>query len=332
MFRIGYRTLKTAVATPIAISIAQFFHLHNFLSAGIIAILCIQNTKKKSLSAAWSRFVACMLNMMISSILFTVFGYHSFVIGLVLFLFIPITVMLKVNEGIVTSSVILLHFYANGHVTWSFLFNEFLIIMIGIGAALIMNLYMPSLDQTLINYQQQIEANFRIIFEEMIQYLRMDKMTWEGKEITETASLLEEGRKLAFRDVENRITTRDSFYYEYFKMREQQFEIIERCLPTLTSISTMVSQRNLVADFIEEVKNNIKPENTAQNRLDSLYRLQEEMKTMALPKDREEFEARAALYHFLQEMEQYLLIKSEFKDTVNGNKNEEQTSRKRETR
>jgi len=204
--------------------------------------------------------------------------------------------------------------------------------MIGIGAALIMNLYMPSLDQTLINYQQQIEANFRIIFEEMIQYLRMDKMTWEGKEITETASLLEEGRKLAFRDVENRITTRDSFYYEYFKMREQQFEIIERCLPTLTSISTMVSQRNLVADFIEEVKNNIKPENTAQNRLDSLYRLQEEMKTMALPKDREEFEARAALYHFLQEMEQYLLIKSEFKDTVNGNKNEEQTSRKRETR
>ncbi|WP_371862222.1 aromatic acid exporter family protein [Weizmannia acidilactici] len=35
MFRIGYRILKTAVGAPVAISIDQFFHLQNFLSAAI---------------------------------------------------------------------------------------------------------------------------------------------------------------------------------------------------------------------------------------------------------------------------------------------------------
>jgi uncharacterized membrane protein YgaE (UPF0421/DUF939 family) len=34
---------------------------------------------------------------------------------------------------------------------------------------------------------------------------------------------------------------------------------------------------------------------------------------MELPKSREEFEVRAALLHFIKEMESYLIIKSQFK-------------------
>ena len=46
-FSIGYRTIKTAVGTAIAIFIAQQFGLDNFASAGILTILCIQVTKKR---------------------------------------------------------------------------------------------------------------------------------------------------------------------------------------------------------------------------------------------------------------------------------------------
>ena len=60
-FRIGYRTLKTAVGATLAILIAQGLGLENFASAGIITILCIKNTKKKSLRASWDRILACLI-------------------------------------------------------------------------------------------------------------------------------------------------------------------------------------------------------------------------------------------------------------------------------
>lgn len=46
MFKIGYRTLKTALGTALAIYIAQMLGLQNYSAAGIITILCIQVTKK----------------------------------------------------------------------------------------------------------------------------------------------------------------------------------------------------------------------------------------------------------------------------------------------
>ncbi|MEH6853249.1 aromatic acid exporter family protein, partial [Priestia megaterium] len=67
-FKIGYRTIKTAVGTSLAIIIAQFFHLEFFVSAGIITILCIQNSKKKSLGSASDRFIACSLSILFSFI------------------------------------------------------------------------------------------------------------------------------------------------------------------------------------------------------------------------------------------------------------------------
>ncbi|MBQ9999250.1 aromatic acid exporter family protein, partial [Bacillus subtilis] len=51
MFKIGYRTIKTALGTALAIYISQLLHLQNYASAGIITILCIQITQKRSLQA-----------------------------------------------------------------------------------------------------------------------------------------------------------------------------------------------------------------------------------------------------------------------------------------
>jgi uncharacterized membrane protein YgaE (UPF0421/DUF939 family) len=319
MLRIGYRTLKTSLGTPIAIFISELCHLQNFLSAGILTILCIQNTKKKSIHAARTRFVACITAMIFSSVFFGILGYNPVAMGLELLLFIPTTILLKAKEGVVSSSVIILHFFAKGSISLHFIINELAIVLIGLSVALIINLYMPSIEAKLKQYQEKIEDDFRKIFEEIICYLRTNSMSWDGREITETADLLEKGIQLAFRDVENHLITNESYYYAYFKMRQKQFEIIERNLRLITSISYMVEQRQMVADFIEELKENIKPRNTALKRLEKLEELKESMQDMDLPKTREEFEARAALFQFLREMEDYLIIKSTFKEKQKGN-------------
>nr|WP_263325809.1 aromatic acid exporter family protein [Neobacillus sp. Marseille-Q6967] len=318
-FRIGYRTIKTALGTAISILIAQWFGLDNFASAGILTILCIQVTKRRSLRTAWDRFLACVLVMPFSAIFFEVIAYHPIVIGVMLFFFIPTVVMLNAKDGVVTSSVIILHIYMARDISRALFLNELGVITIGIGVALLINLYMPSVDEKLKDYQREIEENFKVIFEEMIHYLRKGESDWSGIEITETAKLLHEAKSLALMDIENHFLREENIYFRYFKIREKQFEIIERVLPMVTSITRTVTQGKMIADFLEELSENIHFGNTAYIYLEKLKNMKKEFQEMPLPKTREEFEVRASLLQLVNEMNQYLIIKSSFK-TEKGNK------------
>lgn len=312
-YRIGYRTVKTALGTAISILIAQQLGLDNFASAGILTILCIKVTKRKSLRASWDRFLACVLAMLFSSLFFEIIGYHPIVIGIMLLFFIPTVVLFRANDGIVTSSVIILHIYMANKLSVELFLNELCVIIIGIGVALIINLYMPSADNRLKQYQMKLEENFKVIFNEMVTFLRTGESNWSGQEITETAKLLEEAKSVAYREVENHFLREENDYFHYFKMREKQFERIERVLPIVTSLTVTLPQGRMIAEFLEELSENIKPGNTAHIYLAKLKEMKKEFEDMELPKTREEFEVRAGLLQLVKEMNEYLIIKSSFK-------------------
>ncbi|WP_141430869.1 aromatic acid exporter family protein [Bacillus sp. 03113] len=312
-YKIGYRTFKSAAAVSLAIMLAQLCQLNFYVSSAIITILCVQNSKKKSLKSASSRFLACMLAIPASFIFFEGIGFHPIVIGLLLLFFIPTTVWLKINEGVVTSTVIILHIYSTNHVTWDVVFNEMGLIVIGIGSALLVNLYMPSLDKQLKVMQKQIEESFKSILLLIVEYLRTSEKKWEDHEIEATMKLLKTAKTLASRDVENHLTQSENYYYSYFSIREKQFEIIQRLLDIMTSIDSQLEQRYLVADFIEELSLCIHRGNTAKLFLSKLTVLEEEFKKTPLPKTWETFETEAQLYHLLWEMKKYLLLKQSLK-------------------
>ena len=312
-FSIGYRTIKTALGTTIAILLAQFLGLDNYVSAGILTILCIKVTKKKSVRASWDRILACLIGIGFSFLFFEGLFYHPVSIGLLLIFFIPTAVMVKAQDGIVSSTVIILHIYSAGQMTIHLILNEIGIIVIGIGVALLMNLYMPSLENRLLAYQQCIEEKFREIMNEIVVYLRTSDNSWEGKELTETAKLIEEAKTLAFRDVENHFLRNENLYYHYFKMREKQFEVIERILQLVASLPVTVIQSKMIANFIEELADYISPGEVPINFLDSLLEMRNTFENMELPKTREEFEVRAALLQLTKELELYLVLKQSFK-------------------
>lgn len=325
-FRIGYRTLKTALGTALSIMIAQYFGFENYVSAGILTILCIQVTKKRSLQASWHRFLACIIAMAFSTLFFEGIMYHPVVIGLLLLFFIPTAVMAGAKEGVVSSSVIIMHIYSAGNVTGALLYNELGIIIIGIGVALFMNLYMPSVDNKLEEYQREIEVHFKKIFSEIALYLKNNDISWDGRELTETAKLIEMAKALALQDVENNILRDENLYYQYFRIREKQFEIIERVLPAVTSIQHQVEQSAMVAEFVDSLSRGINPGNTSMFYLEKLMRMRAEFENMELPRTREEFEARAALHHFVNEMEQFLLLKRSFKGLRINSANEKEAA------
>ncbi|GAF21426.1 hypothetical protein JCM19047_1108 [Bacillus sp. JCM 19047] len=308
-FRIGYRTLKTAIGVLISLSIAQLLELNFASSAAIITILCISVTRRNSLLVSWARFIACIIGLIMSSVLFELLGYTPVAAALFILLFIPVVLLVKASDGIVTSSVIVMHLYVVGETSIGFYWNELQLIFIGIGTALVMNLYMPSKDKLLRQRRMQVEELLKATLKQLSIYIRAGESNWDGNELPQLDKVLKESKKVAFVSMQNHLLSEENHYYHYFSMREKQLEIIERLMPHLTRINGSVPQQEKVANFLEELSRAVSPTNSVAYFLLQLEEMRTEFRNMPLPKTREEFESRSSLLLIVFEFEQYLKTK-----------------------
>lgn len=308
----GYRTIKTAIATPIAVFIAQLLGISNIVSAGILTILCIQPSRKKSIVTAWERLAANIIAIFFAIVFFETFGYSPLVLGLILAFFIPTTVLLKVDNGILTASVILLNIFHFGTVKVDFIFEQLTLIGIGIGTGLLVNLYMPSLDQSLHKLQKELEENFKNVLAEIALYLREGRMDWDGKEFNTINDILEKAKELVERDKENHFSRTPHMYEQYFTMRKRQFSHLKQMLPLVARISTQDKFALKLGDYFAALAEAVHPGDTAIIYLQQLYELHEEFKAEALPTTQEEFETRASLFQLLYLLEAYLEQKNNY--------------------
>lgn len=310
--KIGYRTIKTAIGTPIAVSIAQLLSVSNVVSAGILTILCIQPSRKRSVVTAWKRFIACILAIIFSIGFFEILGYSAFVLGLLLAIFIPTTVFLKIDSGILTGTVITLNIFHFGMIKTTFIYEQLLLIIIGIGTGLLVNVYMPSLDKELVRLQKQLEDNIKTILHELASYIKEGKLAWDGKEINTVHQILKEAEQLVERDKENHLLRENHTFDQYFLMRKKQFTLLKQMLPLATRIPKRDDISNDIADFFTELAEAVHPGDTAIIYLQQLADLREQFKSEELPQSQEEFETRASLFQLLFLIEGYLNEKRNF--------------------
>lgn len=241
------------------------------------------------------------------------FGYNPIIFGLMLVVFIPTIVSIGVSAGFVSSAVIMMHIYAATNFTFDLFLNELGIMAVGFGTGLAVNIYMADFQKELDNYRLQVEGLYRTIFSEIVKYLRNGDTSWDGQQLITASVVLNKAKALAFQDVENHLTRKENLYYIYFDMRERQLEIIERVLPKITALPVMVQQADLVADFMADLAENIHSGNTARTYREKLDIVKKEFAKMPLPESHEKFLAMAALYQFVEEMDQYLILKQSFK-------------------
>lgn len=310
--KFGYRTIKTAIATPIAVLIAQLLGISNIVSAGILTILCIQPSRKKSVVTAWERLIANIIAIIFAVIFFETLGYSIIVLGLLLALFIPTTVFLKVDNGILTASVILLNIFHFGMLNVEFIIEQFILILIGIGTGLVVNIYMPSLDESLIKLQKELEDNFKNVLSEMSLYLREGKMDWDGKEINEIDDILKKAKDLVERDKDNQFSRSPHLFEQYFNMRKRQFSYLKQMLPLVARISSQDKFALKMGDFFESLSDAVHPGDTTVIYFQQLYDLHEQFKKEKLPQTQEEFETRASLFQLLFLLEAYLEQKNNY--------------------
>ena len=101
---------KMAISATIALIIGNILGLQYATVGAVIAILSIQDTRKKALIISYKRIVACSMGILLSVILYSLLGNRALIFGLFLIILIPLTSRLKVQEGMVPSVVLSTHF------------------------------------------------------------------------------------------------------------------------------------------------------------------------------------------------------------------------------
>lgn len=312
---IGIRTLKTGIGAALAMIIASLLGLSYSLSAGIITILSIQSTKRKSIEIAIKRVIATIIALAIAALLFTLFGYNPIVFGIYILIFIPITVKYELADGIVMASVLVTHLMSEQSSGWQILLNEMGLVVVGAGVALILNLYMPSIEGELSKYRKQIEEDMYELFCEMAESLRARAVSIREQELfSKLREEINQAQSEAYKYANNYLFAKVSPYEKYFMMRNRQLQIMTYMREHSARLFMTYKETEIVAEFALKVASSIKGKIAAVELLEELEKLREYFKKSPLPNTREEFENRATLYQFLNDMEHLLETKKGFKE------------------
>ena len=309
---IGARTLKTALAAGVAIFLSILLGLSYAGNSGIIAILSVQNTKKKSSEIAKQRLFATVIAFAISSGVFLLLGFTPFAFAVYLLIFIPISVRLGLNEAIVPCSVLVTHLLAVESVAPAWLLNEFMQMVIGAGMGLLVNIHIPSLRVELKNDITEIEAKMQAILQDMASCLRHETFCHDQSLFGELESSLKRGRKRVLQESYNYSGDDVNYFIRYMDMRNSQFEVLKHLGRYVDRVHLIDEQAHLAAGITDQVADDVSNLSPKELSLEQLQAYRTQLKSMKLPSTREEFESQASIHEFMSDLELLIELKRNF--------------------
>lgn len=306
---IGIRIIKTAVATVIAIYIATYFSLNFALSAGLLAVLGVDITKRRSLLNILHRILASILGLLVASFLFDIIGFYIWMIGIYILFAYPVLAKMKLKDGIVTSSVIVFHVFSEQSIHYEVILNEIWLLLIGLGSATLINfLYMPKVEKDLKSARMEVENLLSEIFNQMSVHLKDTSTIWQGKELIEVEKKINEGLGLATRFSENNLFRQENGWLHYFQMRDRQMESVNKMVGLVAQVYESIPQGKMTAAVFDELIKEVKEEYYSGRILDDLNHVETLFRDMELPKTRKEFEVRSAILQLCFELKDYLNV------------------------
>lgn len=313
----GFRVIKTALAVIVSIFLAQTLGLQSPLSAGLLAVLGVDVTKKRGLQTSFQRIAASIVGLFFGAGLFWVLGFHVWVIGVFILVLYPILSRLKLKEGIVTGSVVMFHVFASNRVSAELLLNEIALLLVGLGTATLINIgYMPREDKLLQEYKQRVEQLFSQIFLELSHHLRDNGYIWSGAELLEADDTIRKAIQAAQRANENNLFAGGPNWSVYFYMRERQLDAIQRMVQLVARIYQTLPHGELLALVFDGLTEDVKVAHYTGRSEKKLNEMEQQFRYMPLPATREEFEVRAALLQLVEELKVYLSVAKKEKRPV----------------
>lgn len=313
------KAFKMALSATIAVIISNYLGLQFGVTSGIIAILSIQDTKREALLVAVKRIVACAAAIWLSFILYLLLGNNPIIFGLFLLIFIPTTMALKIEEGMVVGSVLSTHLLISTNINASWIINEAYLTVIGIGVAMMFNLYTASLEEHFEKNKARIEDSYRVMLSDMaVSLITQSVPIYEQKILLEVEDLVNKSKAMAQIINNNHLLRKNNYYINYIDMRIKQLEAMKRMKRHFSRFYMTYEQTKLLSEFTNNVAMNLREDNDCVELIEELSLLRKDYANMELPKNRNEFENRALLFQFLNDLEDFLFVKKEFKENFDN--------------
>lgn len=302
------RTIKTALAALLAIIVAQELSLEYASAAGIIAILNIFETRKATIEGGLKRTLSAVIAIVIGGLAFEKLGYATWVFGLYLLIFVPVSFLLKIELGLGPSSVIVTHLLAFGEINSAIILNEMALVFIGTGFAMLTNFYAP-------NSQEQLNSLVASIDEDMKAILNMfGKSLVENLDVKlyeDKISVLEKDIKkaidLAVIENDNMIENSREMLYN-LHLREREMNLLEDMYYDLKTIPPEYSDGKYISDILIKTSENLTEDGDMIKVKKRIDYLKDHFHMMKLPENHEEFAIRSAVFQVFRSLDQFIEI------------------------
>ena len=310
---IDHKVIKTALGTFISIYLAEIFGIQFGATAGIVTIISIQATKKESFKVALERFIASAIGLFIAVISFEIFGFSAFVFGIFVLIFMPICLKFKLFQGFLCTVVLATHILSLQKISVDIVKNEIYILLLGIVVALILNMYMPNQNKEL----QEKRKNINNLMKTLINYFGDVLITGsvfvdEEKVFQELHKELNEAREIAYNEYNNDLFDSSRRDIEFVQAKRNQYKILLKMRNHFYRFYLSSAHSYIISDFVRKVSDAIGNDTLYQGVFLELENVRQVFKNMQLPQSRVEFESRAMLFQFLNDVEEFLEIKRDY--------------------
>ncbi len=307
--------VKMTLAAILAILLATFLELEFAVSAGIIAILTIQPTKKETIRTAAGRLAAFVCALALAALSFWTMGFtlHAFFFYLAAFIFLCHTI--RQPAAIAMDSVLVSHFLTFEAMGAGEIRNEILLFLLGVGVGIAANLHLHKRSSYMKRLREEADEQIRTILHRMsVRIVDCDLSDYNGACFHVLEQAIAAAYKMAEENYNNQFGTKDTFDGEYIQMREQQARVLYDMYRRVRRLQTKPITAQRISDYLARLAAEFHKENTGKALLEAFSKMDEEMKSNPLPASRAEFEDRAELYALLRDIEEFVRIKVEFAD------------------
>jgi uncharacterized membrane protein YgaE (UPF0421/DUF939 family) len=311
------KVFKIALGSTVAILIAYAIGLDYAVSAGVITLLTLQDTKKETMFVALKRIGAFVMAVVIALLVFSTLSYNPIAYGVFLLVFAGICYYLKIYDAIPMNAVLATHYFLEKNMSVNMVCNEALLLLTGAGVGIILNLYIPSNIKLIRNKQRIIEDDLKSILSQMAEKLMVeDKSDYDDACLEILNEHIRIGLKQAYTNMNNSFFQETRYYIEYMEMRKQQYKILKEIYLKIKTINQVTLHARDAGGFIVNISESLSESQNAKGLLEMEENLLSNIKKSSLPQTRDEFENRAVLYMILMDFRIFLKLKEDFADSL----------------
>jgi uncharacterized membrane protein YgaE (UPF0421/DUF939 family) len=298
-------SVKMILAAICSICVAQLFNLDFAISAGIVAILTIQPSKRETFSTAIARFYGFVIAIVISFICFKIFGITTLGFFVYLAIYVFICHKFRWYSAIAMNSVLISHFLSIGVMNFQTIINESLIFLIGVLFGILVNLHLHKNVKEMNRLKNLLTEQVQKIINRMSQrIIDQNLQNYDGKCFIQLNKDFYLAKEIADVNYKNQLKKDDSDI-KYLENLGNQIGILYEMYKRVKNIKTQPSTAKIISDFLQKVSLEYPIQNNELllNEFNSIW---QEMKNRPLPQTRQEFEDRAELFTLLELIEEFL--------------------------